>query len=167
MKTKKLVSMALLAAVSLGIWVAEAQIPPIVPVPGVKLGLANIVTLAAMALLGRREAAAVMLVRIVLGSVFAGSFSAILFSLAGGVLAWAVMAAVIGAFSQKQLWIVSVLGALAHNAGQLAAAVAVTRTPSLWWYAPALAAAAVVTGVFIGIACVYLVKALGKYTQKP
>lgn len=166
MKTKKLVFMALLAAISLAIWVAEAQIPPVVPVPGVKLGLANIVTLAAMALLGRREAAAVLAVRIVLGSVFAGSFSAILFSLAGGALAWAVMAATLRFFSEKQLWIVSVLGALAHNAGQLFAAVAVTRTPSLWWYGPALAAAGVVTGVFTGVAAVYLVKALRKFMQK-
>lgn len=166
MKTKKLVFMALLAAISLGIWVAEAQIPPLVPVPGVKLGLANIVTLAAMALLGRREAGAVLAVRVVLGSVFAGSFSAILFSLAGGVLAWAVMALVLRFFPDGQLWIVSVLGALAHNAGQLLAAVAVTRTPSLLWYGPALAAAAVVTGVFTGIACVYLVRALREYIRK-
>lgn len=167
MKTKKLVFMALLAAISLAIWVAEVQIPPVVPVPGVKLGLANIITLAAMALLGRREALCVLAVRVVLGSVFAGSFSAILFSLAGGVLAWAVMAVTIRLFAAKQLWIVSVLGALGHNAGQLMAAVAVTKTPSLLWYGPALAAAAVVTGIFTGIACVYLVKALGNYTQKP
>lgn len=160
MKTRKLVFMALLAAISLGIWVAEAQLPPLVPVPGVKLGLANIVTLAAMVLLGRKEAAAVLLVRVVLGSVFAGSFSAILFSLAGGLTAWAIMAATLRFFSEGQLWIVSVLGALGHNAGQLAAAVAVTKTPSLWWYAPALAAAAVITGAFTGVAAVYLVKAL-------
>lgn len=163
MKTKKLVFMALLAAISLAIWVAEAQIPPVVPVPGVKLGLANIITLAAMALLGRREALCVLAVRIVLGSLFAGSFSAILFSLAGGLLAWTVMALTIGLFADGQLWIVSVLGALGHNAGQLIAAIAVTKTPSLLWYGPALAAAAVVTGVFTGVAAVYLVKALRKH----
>lgn len=166
MKTKKLVLMALLAAVSLGIWIAEAQLPPLVPVPGVKPGLANIITLAAMALLGRRAAGEVLAVRIILGSLFAGSFSAILFSLAGGVLAWAVMALTIGHFEHKQLWIVSVLGALAHNAGQLLAAVAVTKTVSLLWYGPALAAAAVITGTFTGLAATYLLRAVAPHMPK-
>ncbi len=163
--TKKLVLMALLTALSLGIWVIEAQIPPLVPVPGVKLGLANIVTLAAMVLLGKREAGDILLARVVLGSMFAGSFSAILFSLAGGVLAWAVMALTLNAFSEKQIWIVSAFGALAHNAGQLAAAIAVTKTPSLLWYAPALAASAVVTGVFTGLAAMYLLRATKRFVK--
>ena len=164
--TKKLVLMALLTALSLGIWVIEAQIPPLVPVPGVKLGLANIVTLAAMVLLGKREAGDILLARVVLGSLFAGSFSAIIFSLAGGVLAWAVMALTLNAFSEKQIWIVSALGALAHNAGQLLAAIAVTKTPSLLWYGPALAASAVVTGVFTGLAAMYLLRAVKRFVKK-
>ena len=163
--TKKLVLMALLTALSLGIWVIEAQIPPLVPVPGVKLGLANIVTLAAMVLLGKREAGDILLARVVLGSLFAGSFSAIIFSLAGGVLAWAVMALTLNAFSEKQIWIVSALGALAHNAGQLIAAIAVTKTPALLWYGPALAASAVVTGVFTGLAAMYLLRAAKRFVK--
>ena len=165
MKTKKLVFMALLTAISLGIWVVEAQIPAPVPVPGVKLGLANIITLAAMALLGRKEAVLVLVGRIVLGSLFAGSFSAILFSLAGGLLAWGIMALTLGFFEEKQLWIVSVFGALGHNAGQLLAAVAVTKTPSLLWYGPALLASGIVTGAFTGLAAVYLVKAVKHYIR--
>ena len=55
--TKRLAVLAMFTAIALTIFVAEAQIPPIVPIPGVKLGLANIVTLIAMALLGRRQAA--------------------------------------------------------------------------------------------------------------
>lgn len=158
--TKKLVFMALLTAISLVIWVIEAQIPAPVPVPGVKLGLASVVTLTAMKLLGRKEALAVLLVRVVLASLFAGSFSAILFSLTGGVLSWAVMAAVLGLFEEKLLWAVSVLGAVSHNAGQLAAAIAVTRTPALIAYGPALLCAAVVTGAFTGVAALYLTRAL-------
>lgn len=160
MKTKKLVFMALLAAISLGIWVIEAQVPPPVPVPGVKLGLASVVTLAAMTLLGRKEALAVLLVRVILSSLFAGSFSAILFSLAGGLLSWAVMAAVLGLFEEKLLWVVSVFGAVGHNAGQLAAAAAVTRSASILAYGPALLCAAIVTGAFTGVIAQYLHKAL-------
>jgi heptaprenyl diphosphate synthase len=164
-KTKKLVFMALLTAISLVIWVIEAQIPPIVPVPGIKLGLASIVTLVTMVLLGRKEALGVLLVRVFLSCVFAGSFSAILFSLTGGLLSWAVMALVLGLFSQKQLWIVSVLGAIGHNAGQLLAAMAVTKTFSLIWYGPALLCAAIVTGVFTGVAAMYLQRALKNYIK--
>ena len=88
--TKRLAVLAMFTAIALTIFVAEAQIPPVVPIPGVKLGLANIVTLIAMALLGRRQAGEILLVRIVLGSVFTGGVSAMLFSIAGGVLAYLV-----------------------------------------------------------------------------
>ena len=163
MKTRRLVTLALMTAVSLIVWVIEAQIPAPLPVPGIKLGLANVITLAVMALFGRRDALLVLLARVVLGSLFAGSFSSIVFSLCGGLLAWGVMAVVIGLFPRGRLWVVSVLGALAHNAGQLLAAMAVTRTAALVSYAPALAAAAIITGTFTGLACQGLVRALEKH----
>lgn len=159
-RTKKLVLLALFTAISLTVWIIEAQIPVPVPVPGVKLGLASVVTLITMALLGRWEALAVLVVRVVLASLFAGSFSMILFSLAGGLLAWAVMALTVGLFEEKQLWIVSVFGAAAHNAGQLFAAMAVTKTWTLVSYAPVLLAAAIVTGAFTGVLAVNICRAL-------
>ncbi len=162
-KTRKLVFMALLTALELTIWVIEGQIPAPIPVPGVKLGLASVVTLTAMVLLGRREAGCILLARILLGALFAGSFSAILFSLTGGVLSWAVMACILGLFPEKLLWVVSVFGAIGHNAGQLLAAAAVTKTASLFWYGPALLASAIVTGAFTGLGAMYLVRALRKY----
>jgi heptaprenyl diphosphate synthase len=164
-RTKKLVFMALLTAISLGIWVIEAQIPAPIPVPGIKLGLASIVTLVTMTWLGRKEALAVLCMRVFLACLFAGSFSAILFSLTGGLLSWGVMALVLGMFSEKQLWVVSVLGAIGHNAGQLLAAMVVTKTASLIWYGPALLCAAIVTGAFTGVAAMYLQKALKGYIK--
>ena len=127
-KTKKLALMAALTAIALTIFVAEAQIPPVVPIPGAKLGLANIVTLVAIVLMGRREAGEILLMRILLGSMFTGSVSAMMFSIAGGVLAWAIMCLTVRFFGEKQLWIVSVLAALGHNAGQLLVAAFVTGT---------------------------------------
>lgn len=165
-RTKKLVFIALLTAISLGIWVIEAQIPAPIPVPGVKLGLASVVTLTAMALLGRREALVVLVLRVVLASLFAGSFSAILFSLTGGLLSWLVMALTLRLFDDRLLWVVSVLGAVGHNAGQLLAAIAVTRTPALAAYGPALLCAAIVTGAFTGVAAMYLIRALKPMLQK-
>lgn len=161
-RTKRLTVMAVMTAVALTIFIAEAQLPPPVPVPGVKLGLANIVTLVAMELLGRRAAGEILLARIVLGSLFSGGVSAMLFSIAGGALAYLVMCLLIRLFSERRLWIVSVLAALFHNIGQLAAAVWVTGTTAILVYAPILAAASIVTGLFTGLAAMYLLRAVRK-----
>jgi heptaprenyl diphosphate synthase len=157
---RKLTLMALLTAIALTIFIAEAQIPPIIPVPGIKLGLANIITLVSMYILGRKEAVFILAVRLVMGSIFTGSAASLIFSAAGGLLAYLVMAAVIGLFDLKHLWVVSILGAIAHNAGQLIAAVAVTKTATLLYYGPVLLAAAIVTGAFTGVASVYLINSV-------
>lgn len=166
MKTRKLTLMAALTAIALTIFIAESQIPPVVPVPGVKLGLSNIITLVTMAYLGRKEAGAVLVVRIIMGSMFAGSVSSLLFSMTGGALAWLVMALLIGLFSEKLTWVVSIFGAIAHNAGQLAAAIFVTGTPGLIYYGAALLAAAIITGAFTGVASMYLLRAMKKLNLK-
>ncbi len=161
-KTKKLALMALLTAIALTIFMLEAQLPAPVPIPGVKLGLANIITLTAMLILGKKEAGAVLAVRIVMGAVFAGSPSAILYSGAGGVFAYAVMCFLIGRVAEKRLWAVSAVAAAAHNMGQLLACVLVVKTPGVFLYAPALIISGVITGVFTGIAALYLVRAVRK-----
>ena len=162
MKTNKLVLLSLLTAVSLGIFILEAQIPPPVPLPGVKLGLANIITLVTMVLYTRRDAGLVLLCRILLGSLFAGSVSALLFSLTGGLLSYAVLCLLIRLFPERQLWIPSIFSALGHNLGQLAAAVVVSGTGKLLVYAPALLTSGILTGAFTGLAAMYLVRSLKK-----
>ena len=159
-KTKKLVFMALLTAAALTVFVVENQLPAPVPIPGVKLGLANIITLVAMVLLGKKEAGAVLLVRVLMGAVFAGSPSTLLFSAAGGVLAYLVMCLTLGLFSDRQLWIVSALAGLAHNAGQLLTCALVVKTPGVLAYGPVLAVSGILTGVFTGLAAMYLLRAL-------
>ncbi len=154
--------LALLTAIALTVFVIENQIPAPVPIPGVKLGLANIVTLVAMLLLNRRDAGAVLLVRILIGAMFAGSPSTLLFSAAGGVLAYAVMCLTVGLFPEKLLWAVSALAGLAHNAGQLLACVLVVKTPGVLAYAPILAVSGILTGVFTGLAAMVLLRRLKK-----
>ena len=157
MKTKKLTTMAMLTAVSMIIFLVEAQIPLPVPVPGVKLGVANVITLFALWTLGAREAGAILLIRVVLGNIVAGSFSAMLFSLAGGGLCWVVMSLMKPLFSLRQLWVLSIFGALGHNAGQLAVAIGISGTVSVAVYAPVLVIAGIVTGCFTG-KCAQLVR---------
>ena len=168
-KTRELTLCAVLSALALALSYMESFFPLalLVPLPGVKLGLANIVTLIAMALLGRRQAGEILLVRIVLGSVFTGGVSAMLFSIAGGVFAYLIMCLTIRRFPERLLWVVSVLAAFGHNAGQLLVAVWVTGTPSILVYAPALVAASVITGAFTGAAAMYLVRALRKTGHFP
>lgn len=150
MKPKKLVLLALLTAIALTVFLIEAQIPPIVPIPGVRLGLANIVTVFAVFAIGSREGAAVLLCRIFLGAVFAGNFSTILYSAAGGFCAIAVTVGMKKLLTTRQLWVAGALGAMAHNIGQMAAAVAISQTPSLVIYLPLLLAIAIVTGSLTG-----------------
>ncbi len=77
MNVKKLTLLSMLSAIALTIFMVEAQIPPLLPIPGIKLGLANIVTVFAVFALGPKEAAAVLFIRIFLGAVFAGNFTTI------------------------------------------------------------------------------------------
>ena len=141
MNIRKLTTMAMLTAISMIVFLIEAQIPLPIAIPGVKLGIANVITLFAIWTLGRREAGAILMVRIVLG---------MLYSLAGGVLCWLVMCLLKPHVGRKQIWVMSVFGALGHNAGQLAVAVWVSGPPTLAFYAPFLLLAGIVTGFFTG-----------------
>lgn len=165
-KTKRLAFMALLTAMALTIFVIEAQIPAPVPIPGVKLGLSNIITLTAMLLLGKKEAGIVLLLRIIMGAMFTGSPAALIYSISGGVLAYIVMCLLVGRFPEKLIWVVSAAAAVAHNAGQLMACALIVKTPGLLYYAPVLAASGIITGVFTGIAAMYLVRAVRKNIKK-
>ena len=150
--------MGLLTAVALIIFVIEAQIPPLVPVPGVKLGLANIITVYAMFALGPRDTFMILMVRIVLGSVFAGSLMSMLFSLGGGICCFLVMLFLRRILSPDQIWICSVIGAMAHGIGQMAVTVAVYRTGQLLIYLPVLMLSGMIAGAFTGMCAQLVVK---------
>lgn len=158
MKVKKLTVMALLCAIALTIFMIEAQIPPLVPIPGVKLGLSNIVTVFAVFVLGPAEAAVILFGRIFLGAVFAGNFSSILYSASGGLLAILVTIGLRKLLTQQQLWIAGCLGAIAHSIGQMAMAVLVTGTVSIAVYLPIMIVCSIVTGIFTGLCAQLLVK---------
>ena len=157
MKSRRLALSAVLAAIALTIFVLEAQIPLPLPVPGLKLGLSNVVTLFALAVLGWREAMVILLVRIVLGNIFTAQIMALLYSLAGGLLSFAVMALLLRVLKRSQLWVAGVFGGIAHNLGQMAVAVAVNGTPALLMYLPVLLLCGIVTGAFTGL-CAQLLR---------
>ena len=126
----------------------------------------TIITLTAMLLLGKKEAGIVLLLRIIMGAMFTGSPAALIYSISGGVLAYIVMCLLVGRFPEKLIWVVSAAAAVAHNAGQLMACALIVKTPGLLYYAPVLAASGIITGVFTGVAAMYLVRAVRKIIKK-
>ena len=157
MRVRKLTTMALLCAIALTIHMVEAQIPPIVPLPGVKIGLANIVTVFAVFALGPKEAAMILAGRIFLGAVFAGNFSSILYSAAGGACAILVTILLRKVVTKKQLWVAGSLGAVAHSIGQVAAAAVMMGSIGVLVYLPVLVAISIVTGFCTGLGAQFLV----------
>ncbi len=148
--------MALLTGIALAIFVVEAQLPPVAPIPGIKPGLANIVTVWALFTLGPLDAALILLARILLSALYSGQVMALLYSLCGGVCAYAVSLLARRIVTDRQLWVVSILGAVAHNAGQLLAATAVLGTGAVWYYGPVLGVSGVAAGTFTGLAAQFL-----------
>lgn len=156
MSAKQLTRDALLCAIALTIFMIEAQIPALVPIPGVKLGLANIVTIYAVFVYGPKDALAILLVRIVLGSIFSGQITTILYSLAGGLLCFCVVVLIRKFLSERQIWVASVIGAIFHNIGQIIVAILITSTWRLVVYLPVLMVSGILTGLFTGLCAQFL-----------
>lgn len=157
MQTKKMTLLGLLTAIALTIFMVEAQIPALVPIPGVKLGLSNIVTVFTVFTLGPGEGVLVLAARVFLGAVFAGNFSTIFYSAGGGALAILVTIVMRRVLKPNQLWAAGVFGAIAHSLGQMAVAVVITGTPSIALYLPIMVVISIITGLFTGLCAQFLV----------
>ncbi len=157
---RRLAWCALLTAIALTIFVLEGQIPLSFRVPGMKLGLSNLVTLYALFALGWKEALGILLVRIFLGNVFAGNLMAMLYSLSGGLVSFSAMALLRRVVREKQIWVCGTLGGIAHNLGQLSAAALISETSGLLLYLPVLILCGMVTGAFTGLCAQLLLQRL-------
>ena len=155
-KIRKLTTLGLLTAIALTIFMVEAQIPAIVPLPGVKLGLANIVTVFTVFALGPKDGALVLAARIFLGAIFAGNFSTIFYSAAGGLLAILTTIGLRRILKKNQLWVAGCLGAVAHSIGQMAMAILLLATPGLMVYLPVMIVASIISGTFTGLCAQFL-----------
>lgn len=162
---RQLTYMAVLTAVALTIFVAEAQIPALVPIPGIKLGLANIVTVYAVFALGPGPAAMILLARVLLGSLFSGG-ATIFYSLTGGLCCYLVTLVIRKLVTMRQIWVCSVLGAMAHNIGQIVVAMAITRTPGIAAYLPILLVSGILTGLFTGLCAQFLTDRLRRLPKR-
>ena len=157
--TKELARCAVLAALSLALSYLEGMFPLPVPLPGFKLGLANIVTVFALYALGAAHALAILLVRVLLGATFAGNASALIFSLFGGLAALGVMA-LLSRLGRLSVYGVSVGGAAAHNGGQVCAAMLTLGSGAPLAYLPVLLLVSLFTGALTGFTAALLLRAL-------
>ena len=120
-----------------------------VPVPGIKIGLANAAVLFTLYYLGSAEALAVLAGRLVLNALLFGNVSSLIFSAAGGILSYLVMC-LAKRTAGNHIMGVSILGGAFHNIGQLAAASVVLAT-SFWWYLPYLILGGIAAGALNGL----------------
>ena len=167
---KKLALMAVLTAAALIVFIIEAQIPLPVSVPGVKLGLANVVTLFALFYKRKDEGGAhvftipdalmILLCRVALGAAFSGSALAFIYSITGGLAGFAAQAALKMFVTERQIWVCGVAGAVFHNLGQILAAVLITGTPYIAALLPILTTAGILTGIITGLAAQFAVTRL-------
>ena len=165
MQPKKLTLCGMLTALAIVLSLAERLFPldAIVPVPGVKLGLANVVTLFALTRLPTRDAVAILLCRVTLSSLLMGSVTAFLFSLFGGLLALAVMGLLLRAEGRFcSVLGVSVASAAAHNIGQIIAAVIWMKTGAVVAYLPLLLVMSVPLGLVTGLTAAVVLSHLQK-----
>ena len=197
---KKLSFMAVLSAAALVVFIIEAQIPAPVPIPGAKLGLANVITLFALfwrrkdadgasargnageassarrkdadgaSALRKEKSAAdsltatdallILICRIILGAAFSGSAVAFIYSITGGLFAFAAEVALRRFVTNRQIWVCGVAGAVFHNVGQILAAMLITGTPYIAALLPALTVVAIITGVVTGLVAQFTVARL-------
>lgn len=160
-RTKKMVVLGLLVSQALILHIIERMIPVPVPVPGIKLGLANAISLVAIVIFGTKEALLVVVLRTFLGSVFGGGVSSFIYSLIGGIISTIVMAILYRNFRNLfSLPVISVVGAVFHNIGQILVASLIVQNAKLFYYLPILLVSAVITGLFIGFAVQYTLRPL-------
>ena len=148
--SKKVAVYGMLMALAFLLSYVETLIPFSFTIPGIKLGLANLVVVVAFYCLDVKSAFVISMVRILLAGLTFSSLSVMLYSLGGGLLSFLCMA-LAKRFTSLSITGVSILGGAAHNLGQLFVAAAVVRTGSLMYYFPALLVAGTAAGTLIGL----------------
>lgn len=149
-KTSRFVLAAVFCGLALALSLLDGAVSSLLPLPGFKLGLANVVSLLALLTLGLPWTLLICLVRSLLAAALSGNLTMLFFSLAGGVVSILIMR-----LAQKRLSVIktSVLGGVSHNLMQLVCAALLTATPQVSYYVPVLVLTGTVCGFFVGVLC--------------
>lgn len=157
-RTYRIAVTGLLAAMGLAVYVLESALPPLFPIPGIKPGLSNIITLFALKRLGKKEAGIVLLIRVLLSGLLFGNGISLIYSILGGLFALGIEIVTDTVLKGRHLYLTGAFGGLLHNAGQLVAALIIMRTAAVMSYAPYLAIAGIAAGLFTGLCAHFLLK---------
>ena len=160
MHIRKLCESAVLITVALIIFRVEAAIPLPVAIPGIKLGLANVVTLTALFLLPKGWVYGILALRVLLVSILIGNPMSAFYGFAGGTLCFLITLIFKNRVTRDQIWVLGVLGAIAHNFGQIGVAVILTRSWVILGYFPFLLISAILTGILTGLIVQFLIRRL-------
>lgn len=160
MTTKKLAVVAILIAQAAVLHYLESLFPNPLPIPGVKLGLANTITLLALIVFDFKTALQITVMRTILGSLLSGTLFGMgfLMSFSGAVAATVIMALVLRISKNFHIVLVSIIGAIAHNLGQLLMASLVLRFTGIFLYLPVMLLFSIPTGIITGLLLNELVK---------
>ena len=156
--TRKLTSTAIFLSLALMLSIIENMLPPIVPfLPQAKIGIANIVILTSILLLGKWQALVIVIMRALINAIFSGNPVAFIYSFTAGVISYGVM---VGLVRTRVLSLVAIscLSAMVHNFVQVCVAAVMTETSAVFVYLPYLAVIGGTAGAFIGLACHYIIK---------
>lgn len=165
MQAKRITRIALFTAAALLLNLVESMLPPVLPfAPGAKMGLSNLVTLVAFIILGYTDAYLILLLRCLLGSMFAGNMSALIYSVPAGLLSLTVQILLYHfLFRFVSIMGISFIGAVMHNAVQVMVASIIVKT-NLMAMLPFMLLASVIAGLFVGITAFLIIKYLPKKT---
>ena len=161
MKTKKIAFLGLFIALAMILSYIELQIPTFIPVPGIKLGLPNIVIIIVLYRFGWKEAVIISIIRVLLVSALFGTALSLLYSISGATVSLLVMI-ILKKINKFSSVMVSVSGGIFHNIGQIGIAAFVMKTVELLYYLPVLLIGGTVSGIIIGLLGAQVVKKLDK-----
>ena len=160
--TNKLVLLSLFAAAALVLSYIESVLPPLYPaIPGIKMGIANIIVLVCLYIFTAKEALLLSLIRIFVSALLFGNAVSMIYSLAGAILSLAVMT-ILKKTKLFSVVGVSVAGAVCHNIGQVLVAIAILENAQIGYYMIVLSVTGVVAGILTGIAGAIVTKYFNK-----
>lgn len=149
---KRITRLAILISMALSLHVLESYIPVPFAFPGVKLGLANIITIYGIVFFGLKDTMIIITSRCFLGSLFAGNLAGFFFSITGGVFSGLIMFFLYSKAGQLfSIQIISVIGGITHNVGQLLTASLIVENFRVFYYMPVLVVSGIIMGLFVGI----------------
>ena len=155
MSLKRLTNLALYTTLSLAVYAIESAFPMLIPIPGIKAGLANIITMILLRENSLRDASLVLTSRILLSALLFGQGMSLMYSIVGGYSSLLILFCVNRLLKGRFLFLTGAIGGLTHNLGQLAVAFLLTSVPAVLAYLPYLVLSGILAGCFTGLAAGY------------